>query len=115
MEETVEVVDMVVVAMEEIVEVAMEETVEVVDMVVVDTEVEVADTEVGATEVPGSLPMMAFDNCSKAFVYFYTFLIISNSQNCNQTVLRNSFCTLYMSSSAFNSNATQAILIFRKK
>ena len=55
------------------------------------SKVEVADTEVGATEVPGSLPMMAFDDCSKAFVYFYTFLIISNSQNCNQTVLRSSF------------------------
>ena len=50
----------------------------------------VADMEVGATKVPGSLPMMAFD-CSKAFVYFYTFLIISNSPNYNQTVLRNSF------------------------
>merc|ERR1719400_561648 len=56
--------------MEETAEVAMEETEEAVDMVVVDTGVEVADTEVGATEVPGSLPMMASDDCSKAFVYF---------------------------------------------
>ena len=78
-------------AMVETAEVAMEETVEVVDMVVVDMEVcsnpvyfhtfilskvVVADMEVGATKVPGSLPMMAFDDCSKAFVYFYTFLII---------------------------------------
>jgi len=62
--------------MVETAEVAMEETVEVVDMVGVDMEVVVADMEAEAIKVPGSLPMMAFDDCSKAFVYFYTFPII---------------------------------------
>ena len=52
------------------------------------SKVEVADMEVGATEVPGSLPMMAFDDCSKLFKSICLLLYFSNHSPIARTVIK---------------------------